>query len=263
MKDLPSTQKDRAAASGNLLKTYQVLREIENAPELLLKKARRENTALPTRDISDQKQSYFPDLPHEEQEYADSEEEESTKGGKMQREEPPSDILSPEEVEELAKKQDLKNLRQKLKEIIEKKIEMEIADLENKLRQETDQLEDKVLAQYSSEVKEEFFERVKEAGEKGLQKGDIMQIFDVKTSRANDLQHQLAADYEFLEYEQAGSQPGLTRHKRYVFIDFLARKTGESKEELEEYDTETLKENYESIKDKQERGKKGKNPSFL
>lgn len=261
------TSSDDTAVSEMNTLTYKAVTDDEMARELLRKKAREENSALVSEaDVSEQKRANFPSLHQEKQEALVSEVDEAKQGHSHTEEEVSSDkiqiSLSPEDLEKLAKKQDLERLQEELTETIEKKVVEEIADLKGQLRQETDQLGDKVLDQYSSEVKEEFFERVKEAGEKGLDKQDIMEIFDVKTSRANDLQHQLAADHPFLEYENSRSKKGFTRHKKHAYIEFLSRNTGKSKKELGDCNLKVLEQNYERIQEKQEQGKEVKNSAF-
>ncbi|WP_414837405.1 hypothetical protein ACK3SF_03980 [Candidatus Nanosalina sp. VS9-1] len=186
------------------------------------------------------------------------------------RNEPPSRDnaaqRSSKDDEELATKEDLQRMREQITAIIEDKIEEEMSSLRHTLNKSTADSsfsEGTVLDQYSKDVKKEFLTRVKEAGSNGLKKTEIMEIFNVKVSRANELQHQLAADLPYIEYEQSGSDPGLTRHKKSAYVEILSKYTDYSAEELKNQELKVLEKNYEKLKNNIQQGGKTKNIAFL
>jgi hypothetical protein len=114
---------------------------------------------------------------------------------------------------------DNKKLLEEIETLIERKFE-EYLDGEN-----TTKSSGKILDNYDNETVKVFWQELKKEGSTGLEKLDIMQIFDVKKSQAYNIQQKLAAQYEFIEYHKRPGKSALTRHKKYAYAEELGRAT--------------------------------------
>lgn len=89
-----------------------------------------------------------------------------------------------------------------------------------------------ILEKYDTDVEIQFRKELKEQGRLGLDKRDIMRIFNVGKSQAYNIQQKLAAQYRFIEYHKRGGKAALTRHKKHAYAEDLARGMSESKKEI-------------------------------
>lgn len=163
---------------------------------------------------------------------------------------------------------DDEELLDEIEEIIDLKFQEYLSDERNV---ETNSA-DKVLDKYDKDIKKDFLREVKEAGSSGLEKIDVMRIFNVGKSRAYEIQQRLAAQLNFIEYHKRGGKSALTRHKKYAYAEELAYATSKSKKEIirgiegsvseDESPLELLEEKWEELQ-KKRKNKKKQNPRYL
>jgi len=119
---------------------------------------------------------------------------------------------------------EVKNIRTRLDEIQEK-----IQNLEQARETKTSE---KILQKYDSDIKTNFIECLKESGSKGLEKHDIMTIFNVKETRAYEIQQELNKDYEWIEYKKRPGKAALTRHRKHAYAEEIAEQKAVNKEKV-------------------------------
>ncbi|MFB6182792.1 MAG: hypothetical protein ABEI78_01880 [Candidatus Nanohaloarchaea archaeon] len=119
----------------------------------------------------------------------------------------------------------LKDIRSELKKLNKKYDELSDSNFNSE--------DQNILEKYDRETRSKFMKRVRDAGDEGLNKREIGEIFGVEETRAYGIQNKLASQISRIIYEkQGGNKPGLTKHEKHAYADAIAKENSVDKDKV-------------------------------